>query len=289
MVPESSALHTRPGEMRAALEFTAAETGFSQRIIEKDYWCSLVLRELAGDAAGLVFKGGTLLSKAFTEFHRLSEDLDFTLPTVTGTPRAARSARARVVKSRLDEIADQLGLTWADSWRGHNKSTQYRGRLKYPATQDENESLLIEVGLREDTAEPPTDTPLHTLLLEPLFGEAVIEPFAIPSLSMREAYAEKVRAALTRPDPAIRDLFDLRQAKLAGLLPLADAEWIAMVRAKCSQVTENPELSEKRVELFRSGIEADLLPMLRATAGAPFDFDDAMQDLQRLHALVTTP
>ena len=57
MVPESSALHTRPGEMRAALEFTAAETGFSQRIIEKDYWCSLVLRELVEDSAGLVFKG----------------------------------------------------------------------------------------------------------------------------------------------------------------------------------------------------------------------------------------
>lgn len=53
----------------------------------------------------------------------------------------------------------------------------------------------------------------------------------------------------------------------------------------CSLVLR--ELAEKRVALFRSGIEADLLPMLRATAGAPFDFNDAMQDLQRLHALVT--
>ena len=128
---------------------------------------------------------------------------------------------------------------------------------------------------------------MHTLLLEPLFGEAVIEPFAIPALSLREAYAEKVRAALTRPDPAIRDLFDLRQAKTAGLLPSTDAAWIAMVRAKCSQVTKIPELSEERVQIFRSGIEADLLPMLRTTAGTPFDFNDAMQDLQRLHALVT--
>lgn len=32
---------------RAALSFTAAETGFSERLIEKDYYCSVALARLS--------------------------------------------------------------------------------------------------------------------------------------------------------------------------------------------------------------------------------------------------
>ena len=54
------------GELQAAVEFTAAKTGFQPTLVEKDFWCSVVLGRLyaAGDCP-LVFKGGTLLSKAY--------------------------------------------------------------------------------------------------------------------------------------------------------------------------------------------------------------------------------
>jgi len=53
---------------RAALIFTAAQTGFSERLIEKDYYCSIALADLcASDATEIVFKGGTCLSKAYAE------------------------------------------------------------------------------------------------------------------------------------------------------------------------------------------------------------------------------
>jgi hypothetical protein len=66
-------IHQRPNEFRAALDFTSAETGFSARLIEKDYWCSLVLGALfASSITALVFKGGTLLSKTYANFDRLS-------------------------------------------------------------------------------------------------------------------------------------------------------------------------------------------------------------------------
>lgn len=32
---------------REAIDFTAAETGFSPRLIEKDYYCSVLLKDLA--------------------------------------------------------------------------------------------------------------------------------------------------------------------------------------------------------------------------------------------------
>lgn len=47
--------------LKAAIEYTAAETGFQPLLIEKDYFCSIILKEIfASSGTGLVFKGGTL-------------------------------------------------------------------------------------------------------------------------------------------------------------------------------------------------------------------------------------
>lgn len=62
---------------RAAVQFTAAESGFVPRLIEKDYFCTVLLDYLSRSAGnGLVFKGGTCLAKVHSELYRLSEDLD---------------------------------------------------------------------------------------------------------------------------------------------------------------------------------------------------------------------
>jgi hypothetical protein len=51
-------LHETPIAFREALTFSEAEFGFTQRLIEKDYFCSLVLADFEPlFASGLVFKG----------------------------------------------------------------------------------------------------------------------------------------------------------------------------------------------------------------------------------------
>lgn len=92
----SDFFHQADEEFKAALEFTAADTGFQPSLIEKDYFCSLVLAQLAAwEESPLVFKGGTLLNKGYAGFYRLSEDLDFTIST---GPTSARSGRSRLAK-----------------------------------------------------------------------------------------------------------------------------------------------------------------------------------------------
>jgi predicted nucleotidyltransferase component of viral defense system len=60
--------HDDPQRFREALTLTEAQSGFNARLIEKDYYCSLILRDLAAlFAQGLVFKGGTCLSKVHAE------------------------------------------------------------------------------------------------------------------------------------------------------------------------------------------------------------------------------
>ncbi|MCO5966554.1 nucleotidyl transferase AbiEii/AbiGii toxin family protein [Sinorhizobium meliloti] len=68
-------------EDRAALfGETGAGRGVANTIIEKDFWVCWTLKRLFGlhekDAATLVFKGGTSLSKAFGAIRRFSEDID---------------------------------------------------------------------------------------------------------------------------------------------------------------------------------------------------------------------
>jgi predicted nucleotidyltransferase component of viral defense system len=81
---------------REAVQFTAAESGFVPRLIEKDYFCSL-LRAYLSEAAGneLVFKGGTCLTKVHSELYRLSEDLDYTIAVPVDARRSHRRERAR--------------------------------------------------------------------------------------------------------------------------------------------------------------------------------------------------
>ena len=55
--------HNNVDKFRAAIEYTAATTGFRRELIEKDYFCSIVLAFLFSEETPLVFKGGTCLNK----------------------------------------------------------------------------------------------------------------------------------------------------------------------------------------------------------------------------------
>jgi predicted nucleotidyltransferase component of viral defense system len=77
--PPAINAHEDEALFRDAVRFTAEESGFMPRLIEKDYFCTLLLDHLSrAGGAELVFKGGTSLTKIHSELYRLSEDLDYT-------------------------------------------------------------------------------------------------------------------------------------------------------------------------------------------------------------------
>lgn len=61
-------------EVKRNLNLVAAD-----EIIEKDLRLTLILAEFEKKGLGpeLIFKGGTLLSRNYLQYHRFSEDLDF--------------------------------------------------------------------------------------------------------------------------------------------------------------------------------------------------------------------
>ena len=63
------------------------KSGIEENIIEKDYYVTLLLKELARRNSNVVFKGGTSLSKAYHVIDRFSEDIDITFDEHMGESR----------------------------------------------------------------------------------------------------------------------------------------------------------------------------------------------------------
>ena len=113
-----------PALLAAAIRFTAFELELDPRLVEKDYFCSVLLEHLAAADPSLVFKGGTCFTKVHFGFYRLSEDLDFSIPIGSGSPRGERSRGTMRLKTTVAEIEARLpGFRVIESVRGANNST----------------------------------------------------------------------------------------------------------------------------------------------------------------------
>ena len=144
--------HEDPALFSEAINFTASQTGFAARLIEKDYFCSLILALLAAaDPNPLVFKGGTCLSKVYAGFYRLSEDLDFAVPLETDSSRGERRRLGVLLKETVATILERTpSFSEAEPLSGQNESRQYVGSLKYQSLlNNQDETIRIEISLRE--------------------------------------------------------------------------------------------------------------------------------------------
>lgn len=72
------------------LALVSDRTATNVEIIEKDYYVTMILKELAKAELPIVFKGGTSLSKAFHVIDRFSEDIDITFTEHLGAGKRKR-------------------------------------------------------------------------------------------------------------------------------------------------------------------------------------------------------
>lgn len=274
-----------PDIFRNALAHSEAVTGFTATLIEKDYYCSLILQYLYSSDTSLVFKGGTCLSKVYADFYRLSEDLDFVIPVYWDTSRRQRRDEIEPIKHLVNEISNAVpGLVVSETFRGHNESRQYIGQLEYrSAVIETNERVKLEVGLREPFLSSPVSYTARTIAVNPFSRQPLLPPITVRSMSVSEAYAEKVRAALTRREPAIRDFFDLFFATHKMKMNLQDTGFLDMVEAKIKVPGNAPvDVSAERRQKLERQLGGQLKPVLRPTDFAGFNLDDAFELVVRI-------
>ncbi|HIW51502.1 MAG TPA: nucleotidyl transferase AbiEii/AbiGii toxin family protein [Candidatus Blautia intestinavium] len=80
-------LHSDKEMFKDVVEQTAAQSGKTPVVVEKDYYVTLILKLLSEQLKRCVFKGGTSLSKGYHVINRFSEDIDITFKEHIGESR----------------------------------------------------------------------------------------------------------------------------------------------------------------------------------------------------------
>ena len=265
-------------KLKDILPAIAGKLKFRPAIVEKDYYLTVILNQIETQLSDkIVFKGGTLLNKIHLNYHRLSEDLDFTYYGEVNT-RSQRSRAITPIREKMPGFLKALGLTSdKPEGDGFNNSTQYLFKLKYSSVlMEKEESVKLEISLRQ----PPLDKPVHNVIKhfyqDPFTGEDLFPSGKVLSLSLNEAIAEKLKAAITRKDVAIRDYYDLWYIAESGF-DFYHGGFIKLFKIKFSaeghsvDYRKNFGLKPDQIALLRSQIDLHLAPVIRA--GEKFDLD----------------
>jgi len=280
--------HENADEFRDAINFTASETGFSAQLIEKDYYCSLILHDFEPlFQQGIIFKGGTCLSKIHADFYRLSEDLDFLFSIETNSLRSKRRETIQLVKKHEEELSKRIKHIRIEETLkvgGRNESRHYVGKYSYGSgVTGRHELIKVEISLREQILEPVEKCHARTILINPFRNEPAIEPVPVNALSIREAYGEKFRAALTRREPEIRDFYDVDYAIRTGKLVTNDTKLLELVRNKLAVPgNDRIDTSDEKLTVLSSQLKTRLKPVVRDEDYQKFDLDRAFGIVKKL-------
>ena len=312
-------LHTDEEAFREAVRATAGALGMQETLVEKDYWVTWMLRNLADSewAEQVVFKGGTSLSKAYRLVERFSEDVDLALIRPAGaTPAALKRLLGQVHHAAAGELPEVPGL---GSKRGKNRLVYHRyPQLFTAAIPVATEYLLLEItafGRPNPHVRLPLISYVGEQLLATGYAATVVEyglaEFEFNVLSLERTFAEKILAlvrASYAENPAaeagrkVRHLYDLHHligqpTVVAALQGPAFFELLAAVQVDDATAgVEGPTRDWKtkplgaswvfagdaaNVAQLRRAYEQDLPGLLHGPAPA---FDDVQRTMQQIAA-----
>jgi hypothetical protein len=193
-------LHDRD-DFADLLTTVGEQTGAGAALVEKDYWVTEALRVIAASFfPGVVFKGGTSLSKAWNLIERFSEDIDLLIRT-EGEALDSGGGRDRYMKEIAAAVAAIEGLTptseGARSERGISRTSVYVYESRAPAREGLNTTIMLEMGIR-GRPHPAEVRPLRSMLAAALAESGLdhdsLEPFALTVLHPRRTLVEKLSA-----------------------------------------------------------------------------------------------
>jgi predicted nucleotidyltransferase component of viral defense system len=199
-------LHEDKDAFQALLSTISEKTGIREDIIEKDYYLTLLLSELASWQAELpaYFKGGTALYKAIGSLKRFSEDIDLTVEV--------QDCSKSQCKKRLETAAN--GYTFltrtSDKIREDNAKGSIASVYEYqPVTKIDADDALQRFGyVKIEATSFTVSEPVESLMVSPLlYSEASSEQqsilrdsydvfsFEVKAVKMERIFADKILAA----------------------------------------------------------------------------------------------
>ena len=269
--------------LKDVIYYLSDEQGFVASVIEKDFHLTRILNRVNKHlSTDIVFKGGTLLNKVYLNYHRLSEDLDFVYRGNSDlSTRGKRSKAILPIRGKIPAFLDMLEFT-SDNPKGEgfNNSTQYLFNIQYQSVlSDKKENIKLEISLRQPPFLKPERVNIKHFFQDPFTGEDLIEQGKVLALSLEESVAEKLKTAISRLTPAIRDYYDLSHFIRNGF-DFNRSDFLKMVDKKLRldgyerDYSYNLGLSEQAIKELKRSINTDLILMIRKDE--KFDLDEIL-------------
>ena len=163
-------LHKDRDAFQALLTAISEKTGVREDILEKDYYLTLLLSELASWQKELLayFKGGTALYKAIGSLKRFSEDIELTVEV--------QDCSKSQGKKRLETAAN--GYTSLPRTSDKTKEINAKGSITsvyeyQPVTQIDADDVLQRFGyVKVEATSFTISEPVELLMVEPLLYTA---------------------------------------------------------------------------------------------------------------------
>lgn len=295
-------LHKNPEMFSDAVVAASEYFNVAPALIEKDYYVTLILKRLNQEIPGLLFKGGTSLSKCYKLIDRFSEDIDLTLDLSHFTQAPKRKANKAIIRL-CKELGFEIENKKDVEQHSHGHYNCYN--IEYPihfSSSDIKPYLKVEMVFIQKAY--PDEYQIANSFIETwLTGtgnldavkEFGLEPFEIKVQSLERTFVDKVFALC---DYAMqgetirqsRHIYDI--AKLltrVNLSALSLPMLIENVRADrkanktCVSAQDGvniPDILQNIIdkEIFRKDYEDTTLKLLTK----PFSYDEAISCLNKV-------
>lgn len=178
-------LHDKKEEFREAIELVAYQKGIAPDVVEKDYYVTVILRELSKRISYIVFKGGTSLSKCHKVINRFSEDIDIAIDT------SLSQGQKKKLKYTIVEIAEQLGMHIQNIENTRSRRDYNRYEITYNTALPVIDETVLPVVIVETSfisvSFPTIELPINSLIGELLEQEApeLIERYQLSPFFMK--------------------------------------------------------------------------------------------------------
>ncbi len=262
----------KPGDIQRI----ANRTGVRDGQIEKDYILTWILYGIAGNqflSDQLVFKGGTVLKKAYFPDYRFSEDLDFTLADDSVTDQDLLAEFQQVFEWIREEANIPMEI------KGEPQNHPASGSLKFYITY--SGPLGGDLGRKEIKVDLTRgETMIFDPVKRPVFSEyADIDDlsFSLNCYPLPEVQIEKMAALMGRTIP--RDLYDLWYLSEYEDMSLSD-HWFEFERKATDKGHDPNEFLSKvesKMETWKRQWKASLATQIRDLP----DFDEVWRDLRK--------
>lgn len=238
-------LHENREEFTNAVNLASEYFHVMPIVVEKDYYVTMILRELSQRLDYVVFKGGTSLSKCHKAIQRFSEDIDLTIDSKLS------QGQMKKLKEGIKNVAEKLGLSIPNIDATRSRRSYNRYILEYQSVISNSDdavqtAVLLETSFVE-VSFPTVVLPVHSYIGDMMTKEApdelenfYLEPFEMKVQGIDRTLVDKVFAICdyymqNRVKKHSRHIYDIY--KLIQIVPLTDefkelVKEVRSVRAK---------------------------------------------------------